>query len=47
MAKRGYHISEITKGTYGEANKIQEEFEEFSDAFIQNTSYGTYRGVKK
>lgn len=28
----GYHIRKIIKGVYGEASKIREEFEEFSDA---------------
>lgn len=32
----GYHKKEIKKGVIGEFSKIQEEFEELTDAFEQN-----------
>lgn len=32
----GYHKKEICEGVVGEFSKIQEEFEELSDAFEQN-----------
>lgn len=31
----GYHTKEFTKGVYGEVSKIQEEMEEFLDAWGQ------------
>ena len=31
----GYHVSEIARGTYGEASKIAEEAAEFADAVAQ------------
>jgi hypothetical protein len=31
----GYHSKEINKGIFGEYSKIEEEFEEFKDAFNQ------------
>lgn len=31
-----YHLTEIPKGIYGEASKIEEEFLEFKDALNQN-----------
>lgn len=31
----GYHKSKINKGQFGHASKIQEEFEEFTDAYNQ------------
>lgn len=30
--KPGYHITAISRGTFGEISKIQEEYEEFVDA---------------
>jgi len=32
----GYHKTEIIKGEVGEFSKIQEEFQELTDAFEQN-----------
>lgn len=32
----GYHSKEINKGVLGEYSKIEEEFEEFKDAYNQN-----------
>lgn len=32
----GYHIREITKGTYGDFSKVVEEMEELLDAHDQN-----------
>lgn len=34
----GYHKTEISRGTYGEANKIMEEASEFADAVYQGSS---------
>jgi hypothetical protein len=31
----GYHTREFMKGEYGEASKIREEYEEFTDAWHQ------------
>ena len=30
--EEGYHITKITKGTYGQISKVQEELDEFLDA---------------
>jgi hypothetical protein len=30
--EEGYHITKITKGTYGQISKVQEELDEFIDA---------------
>ena len=32
----GYHLEPIKKGKLGEFSKIKEEFEELSDAFLQD-----------
>jgi N-acyl-D-aspartate/D-glutamate deacylase len=34
----GYHFNKILKGTYGEASKIEEEFNEFIDALEQDNN---------
>jgi hypothetical protein len=34
--KKGYHLTEIPKGTLGELSKIEEEFLELKDAYQQD-----------
>jgi hypothetical protein len=34
----GYHVTEIPRGTFGEASKIEEELAEFKDALAQKCS---------